>query len=192
MATTKKFLDQTGVTTLWGQVKAKIKEEADRAVAKEAELKTSVDEAKSTLDVLVGAEGTDAGKSVRIIANEELAKQLITEDASENLDTLAEVAAWIQSHPNDAAAMNSAIAALQSQMVGIEAGEGAVKSYVDSAIAALDLETTYATTSDLTTLAQSLPTTYETKGAADQALADAKTYVDESVISAEELAAILV
>lgn len=53
----------------------------------------------------------DTGKSVRQIANEELAAQLIPEDAKESLNTLQEIAAWIQSHPDDAATMNQAIAA---------------------------------------------------------------------------------
>lgn len=51
----------------------------------------------------------DANKSVRTIANEELAKQLIPEGAQESLDTLQEIAAWIQAHPKDAADMNTAI-----------------------------------------------------------------------------------
>lgn len=57
--------------------------------------------------------GADTGKSVRTIANEELAAQLIPENAKESLDTLAELAAWIQAHPDDASAMNNAIKALQ-------------------------------------------------------------------------------
>ena len=58
--------------------------------------------------------GSDASKSVRTIANEELAAQLIPDSASESLDTLQEIAQWIQDHPNDASAMNSAITNLQS------------------------------------------------------------------------------
>lgn len=58
--------------------------------------------------------GSDASKSVRTIANEELAAQLIPDSASESLDTLQELAQWIQDHPNDASAMNSAITNLQS------------------------------------------------------------------------------
>lgn len=57
--------------------------------------------------------GEDANKSVRTIANEELAKQLIAEGAQESLDTLTEIAAWIQAHPGDAAAMNKAIEDLE-------------------------------------------------------------------------------
>lgn len=65
--------------------------------------------------------GEDADKSVRTIANEELAKQLIAEGAAESLDTLQEIAQWIQDHPGDAAAMNDAIAQLQKDVDAIEA-----------------------------------------------------------------------
>lgn len=58
--------------------------------------------------------GEDSNKSVRTIANEELAKQLIPEGAQESLDTLQEIAAWIQQHPEDAATMNQAIADLEA------------------------------------------------------------------------------
>ncbi len=60
--------------------------------------------------------GTDTGKSVRTIANEELAAQLIPENAKESLNTLEEIAAWIQAHPDDAAAMNASIKALQDDL----------------------------------------------------------------------------
>ena len=96
--------------------------------------------------------GADAGKSVRTIANEELAAQLIGDGAKESLDTLEEIAAWIQNHPDDASAMNAAITALQQQLVGIAAGEGTVKKYVDDAITALKIGD-YAKAADLTALA---------------------------------------
>lgn len=54
--------------------------------------------------------GDDTNKSVRTIANEELVKQLIPESAKESLDTLQEIATWIQQHPDDVAEMNEAIA----------------------------------------------------------------------------------
>ena len=63
--------------------------------------------------------GSDTGKSARTIANEELAKQLIPEGAQESLDTLTEIAQWIQDHPNDAAAMNTALGKLQAMVDGI-------------------------------------------------------------------------
>lgn len=63
--------------------------------------------------------GSDTGKSARTIANEELAKQLIPEGAQESLDTLTEIAQWIQDHPDDAAAMNTALGKLQAIVDGI-------------------------------------------------------------------------
>lgn len=118
------------------------------------------DEALATLTGRVGAVegnvttlfGADTGKSVRTIANEELAAQLIPEGADESLNTLQEIAAWIQEHPDDAAAMNASISALQSQLSGIDSGDGTVKKYVDDAIAALSIGD-YATAAELATLA---------------------------------------
>ena len=72
--------------------------------------------AKADVDVLIG---TDTGKSARTIANEELTKQLIPEGAQESLETLTEIARWIQDHPDDAAAMNTAIAKLNEIAAGI-------------------------------------------------------------------------
>lgn len=72
--------------------------------------------AKADVDTLIG---TDTGKSVRTIANEELATQLIPEGAQESLNTLTEIAQWIQDHPDDAAAMNTAIAKLNGIVAGI-------------------------------------------------------------------------
>lgn len=66
--------------------------------------------------------GEDAGKSTRAIANEELTKQLIPEGAKESLNTLQEIAAWIQNHPDDASAMNAAIAALKTKVGDIPEG----------------------------------------------------------------------
>lgn len=66
--------------------------------------------------------GEDAGKSARTIANEELTKQLIPEGAKEGLDTLQEIAAWIQKHPDDASAMNAAISALKTKVGDIPEG----------------------------------------------------------------------
>lgn len=57
----------------------------------------------TTVNALIGS---DAGKSARTIANEELTAQLIPANAQASLDTLQEIAAWIQNHPNDAAAIS--------------------------------------------------------------------------------------
>ena len=77
---------------------------AYKAQISEADLDTAL---KAVLDGKAsGADlatliGTDAGKSARTIANEELAAQLIPEGAQEALDTLTEIAQWIQDHPNE-------------------------------------------------------------------------------------------
>ena len=103
--------------------------------------------------------GSDENKSVRTIANEELAAQLIPSNADESLDTLQEIAAWIQSHPGDASAMSAAITALQSKTVlgtyddnGTPKEYATVKAYVEAAIAALNIGN-YALAADLTALA---------------------------------------
>lgn len=86
----------------------------------DAALKTVIDAKASGADVtalsgkVTALIGDDANKSARTIANEELAKQLIPESAKESLDTLSEIAAWIQQHPDDATAMNNAINALKT------------------------------------------------------------------------------
>lgn len=108
--------------------------------------------------------GDDASKSVRTIANEELAKQLIAEGADESLDTLKEIADWIQQHPKDASAMNTSITNLQTQVGKESEGEGkpatglvkdvrdlqaaigdggSVADAIQDAIDELDLENTY-------------------------------------------------
>lgn len=83
--------------------------------------------------------GSDTGKSVRTIANEELAAQLIPENANEALDTLQEIAAWIQQHPEDAAAMNQAISDLEDLVGELPQDTEAttVVGYITAEIAAL-------------------------------------------------------
>lgn len=117
-----------------------------------AAAKKAGDDAQTAVDVL---NGDDKGKSARAIAAEELAKQLIPENAKESLDTLAEIAAWIQAHPDDATAMNKAITDLAA-LVGIlpEDTESAtvvayIKEAIDAAIAALAIGD-YAKAADLT------------------------------------------
>ena len=125
------------------------------AIAKVDGLQDALDGKADDSDVIAVAgrvttlEGSDAGKSVRAIANEELAAQLIPESAQESLDTLSEIAAWIQAHPDDASAMNAAITALQNK---VDTGEQTVSAYVTAAIAALNIGD-YATAANLTALA---------------------------------------
>lgn len=82
-----------------------------------AEKVSAWDSAAGTVTTLVG---DDTDKSARTIANEELAKQLIPETAKESMDTLAEIAAWIQAHPDDAAAINSDLTAVKNRVQALE------------------------------------------------------------------------
>lgn len=65
-----------------------------------------VTELQGKVETLVGE---DADKSVRDIAVDVLTETLVSETATEAYDTLAEMSSWIKSHPEDAAAMNTAI-----------------------------------------------------------------------------------
>ena len=101
--------------------------------------------------------GSDASKSARTIASEEVAKIVAGADAS--YDTLKEIADWISTHKTDATAMNSAITALEGIVDGIGgAGEKpTVVKYVTDAIAALKIGD-YAKAADLTALASRVTT----------------------------------
>jgi len=82
--------------------------------------------------------GSDSGKSARTIAAEEVAEQLVPENAGESLDTLQEIAAWIQSHPGDAASMNQRIANLETAvpfMLYIQNGTYGYKNSNDEFVA---------------------------------------------------------
>ena len=111
-----------------GTIKA-AQDKADSAYTLADAAKDLADENKTKVDTLIGA---DTGKSARIIANEELAKQLIPENAGEALDTLQEIAAWIQSHPGDAAAMNEAIGANTDAISDLAEDLGALDDRVEA------------------------------------------------------------
>ena len=160
---------------------------ADNATAIE-DHKTAIDSKVTTLI------GSDINKSVRTIANEELAAQLIPEKAKENLDTLQEIAAWIQNHPDDASAMNSAITALQVKTeLGKYTPEGqseaveyaTVKAYVEAVKKELATNATglegrvKANENAIATINGDSNTT----GSINKALADAKAYTDNKTQS---------
>lgn len=79
------------------------------------------------VDTLIGS---DANKSVRTIANEELAAQLLSGDAEADFKSLQELAAWLESHPEDVTAMNAERAALEAAL------DGFVKRTEDGALVA--------------------------------------------------------
>ena len=96
-------------------------------------LRKAINVSKSLIDTLIGE---DVSKSVRQIANEEVAAQLIDGNASEALDTLQELAQWFQDHPTEASEFNERITALESKTeLGLN-GESqeydTVKDYVEA------------------------------------------------------------
>lgn len=93
MAEIKKYLDLDGLKLYDGKIKALIKE------------------------------GGKTEEEIKQIVVQELAAQLIPENAKESLNTLAEIAAWIQDHPDDASKMSLDIDALE-KAVGQAASEG--------------------------------------------------------------------
>ena len=119
-----------GLQTAVQSIQADYLVEADKE-----ELQGNIDAVSTKVTTLVGE---DENKSVRTIANEELAKQLIAEGAAESLDTLQEIAAWIQSHPGDASAMNKAIEDLEALVGALPEGVTAttVVGYIAEAVAA--------------------------------------------------------
>lgn len=112
---------------------AALEDEDERLAGLIGDNAEAIEGINTTIDTLVGE---DANKSIRTIANEELAAQLIAENAADALDSLQEIAAWIQSHPGDAATMNAAIEALQAK---VDTGEQTVSAYVTAAINALSI-----------------------------------------------------
>lgn len=134
--------DATSLAGKIAKVTADLAAEVSRASAAEAanagnitKLGERMTTAEGKITTLVG---TDANKSVRAIANEELAAQLIPGNAKDSLDTLGEIAAWIQNHPDDASAMNKKITDLTTKVGAIPTtGTGANSATVVAYAAAL-------------------------------------------------------
>lgn len=150
----KSYADEKIGTVATGKtVVDMIADAQEAAIYDDTALAGRVTTAEGKITTLVG---TDTDKSVRTIANEELAKQLIPENAKDSLDTLSEIAAWIQAHPDDASTMNAKISALEGKV-----GDSNIGDQIDAKINALDLANTY-----------------DAKGAASTAETNAKSYAD--------------
>lgn len=70
----------------------------------------------ATVNTLIG---TDTNQSVRQIATEVLTEALIPQNAQESLDTLIEIADWIQDHPAEAAEYNTRITNLEQTVYDV-------------------------------------------------------------------------
>lgn len=99
-----------------------------------------IDKVEAVLNPISGKVNTlvaeDTGKSVRTIANEELAAQLLSGEADADFKTLQQLAAWLENHPEDVADINLAIQLLQAKTVLGTDGDGVeyttVKAYVEA------------------------------------------------------------
>ena len=117
-------IKDTGVIYYWNGIQyVKI---ADIGIMDEINAKAEA----SVVNVLIGG---DIGKSVRTIANEELVKQLVPANARVSLDTLQKISAWIQSHPDEVAALNAKLTLVTN--AGVE--YPTVKAYVEAITAGL-------------------------------------------------------
>lgn len=123
--------------------KANVSEaDLDAALKAVIDSKAAASDVTALTNVVNTLIGEDANKSVRTIANEELAKQLIPENAAESLNELQEIAAWIQAHPGDASAMNKAITDLTALVGTLPEGATStnVVAYISEAITAATSE----------------------------------------------------
>ena len=85
----------------------------DHVLSNKAE-NSVVEEISNKVNTLIGE---DSNKSVRAIANEELLTQLL--EGNDNFQTLQELAAWIDEHPEDASAMNEQIQQNKSDITAL-------------------------------------------------------------------------
>lgn len=165
---------------------------------------------KDAIDVLNG----EGDGSVKDTASKQAALKVaeVVAGANESYDTLKEIADWILNDTTGAASMANDIAALEA-LVGDTTVAAQISNAINSALKvegvdkyalATDLtalvgrvktleDAGYQTASDVSTAitaaiaALNLGTTYEIKGSAEQALADAKAYTDAEVAKIQTL-----
>lgn len=150
MADIKKFLDNAGVSTLWGQVAAeiqsKVNDEKSRAMTAEEALQAAIDAEITRAKAAEGANAT-AASNAQTKANQAFAKAEANETAigvlngsgtgsveatvaakiaelvagaDASLDTLKEIADWITTHGGDAATMNTKISANETAVKSLQ------------------------------------------------------------------------
>ena len=168
--------NEADATSLAGKIKANAAaaaaakkaadDEATRAKAAEKTLTDNRGAANTKLTTLIG---TDANKSARAIAAEEIAKQLIPENANEALDSLKEIAAWIQAHPAEASAMNAKITALETKTGTIDDKSADLVTYVKNQVAAEKTRATAAEGANATAAANAKKAADAAQTAADAA-----------------------
>lgn len=132
MAKTK-YLDSNGVSILWGQIKAKLSENA----YDDTEVKNLI---KTNTDAIGVLNGTGEGSVSKTVADE-VAK--IVAGADTDFDTLKEIADWIANDETGAAALGNRVTALEGlvdadKAAAWSAAESNAKAYTDEQIAEIE------------------------------------------------------
>lgn len=78
---------------------------------------SDISDVNNRIDVIVG---NDANKSIRTIATDVLTEVLVDENAADAYNSLEEMSAWLQSHPESAAAMNLELEQLKGTVSGLQ------------------------------------------------------------------------
>lgn len=187
---------QATVTTINGDyLKADDKTELNNAITAEAERAAAAEQANA-----------DA------IAAVDAALKLAVENNTEGMDSIKELATWINDHGDDAAGYARAIAALEAKTVlgtntdgeeyatvkaYVEAIEAATKSYADGLASNYDAAgSASAAEAAAKSYADGLASNYDEAGAAAGALTSANAYTDSAianiqVLSEEDILAII-
>lgn len=129
--------------------------------------------------------GSDANKSVRTIANEELAAQLLdgaANGAEDNFQTLKQLADWLEKHPEDAAAMNTEISDLKKLHVS---GKTVAQEVADG-ITGANLSQ-YVTNTALNSYKETVNSTYATKTEVADTITAAGTAVQSATFAGTAL-----
>ena len=139
-------LDKIGTATL-ANGKTTLSEEINAVNERVNTANGNITAVDNRIDAILGDDKVASGaqKTIRQIANEELAAQLLDgadNGAEDNFKTLKELADWLEKHPEDASAMNSAIGdnadaieALQKLHATTESGYKTVAQEVAAGVA---------------------------------------------------------
>lgn len=103
MADIKKFLDQGGVSTLWGKIATNLKAEEDRAKAAEAEALKAAQDAQADVDALELYVGTIPTEGYEDVSNivafiQKRAQEVLTAAQGGSSETAASVAAALEAY----------------------------------------------------------------------------------------------
>lgn len=146
MADIKKFLDQSGVSTLWNQIVAEINAKVD-AVPVYDDTKVKADIAANTKaisDEVARATAAEAANAQAIEDLEAAVAQDIADavagivgGADKSYDTLKEIADWIAAHPESVSALNTSIKANEDAIKALQTlvGSKAVATQITESLA---------------------------------------------------------